>query len=72
MYNTVVIYMTVATSVRITVFQTPQFVKHEVVPVTKADQRWILPYLLPVLNSKKKTLKNCCYFLNLLTKTSNS
>jgi hypothetical protein len=54
MYDTVVIYMTVATIVRITVFQIPQFVKHEVVPVTKVDQRWILPYLLPVLNSKKK------------------
>jgi hypothetical protein len=37
-------------------------VKHEVVPVTKADQRWILPYLLPVLNSKKKNLKKLLLF----------
>ena len=37
MYNTVVIYMTVAMTVRITVVQIPQFVKHKVTPVTKAD-----------------------------------
>jgi len=37
MYNTVVIHMTVATTVRITVAQIPQFVKHKVMPVTKTD-----------------------------------
>jgi hypothetical protein len=37
MYNTVVIYMTVAMIVRITVAQIPQFVKHKVLPVTKTD-----------------------------------
>jgi hypothetical protein len=37
MYNTVVIYMTVATIVRITVVQIPQLLKHKVTPVTKTD-----------------------------------
>ena len=37
MYNTMVIYMTVATTVRITVVQIPHLVKHKVTPVTKAD-----------------------------------
>jgi hypothetical protein len=37
MYNTVVIFMTAAMIVRIAVVQTPQSVKHKVMPVTNAD-----------------------------------
>ena len=62
--------MTVATIFRIAVVQIPKFVKHKVTPVTKEDKGWILPNHHTVLNSKKLTFQNCCYFVDLLTKTS--